>query len=84
MDRRIMAPILLGLAIIALIYAVYRSVGETIVITDPTRQTIYGNPQHGLVLGLCIFAGICVAAAVSCLPRRREIRREENIHRRIP
>jgi hypothetical protein len=84
MDRKIMAPILLVLALVALIYAVYRSVGETIIINDATRQTIYGNPQHGLVLGLCIFAGICLAAAVSCMPRRRELRREETVHRRIP
>lgn len=27
------------------------------------RTVVYGQPQHGLTLGLCLFAGACVLGA---------------------
>ena len=67
MNRRILAPILLALAVIAVGYAVYRSTAETITSQEGTQQVVYGQPQHGLTLGLCIFAGMCVLGAVLSL-----------------
>ena len=64
MNRRILAPILLGIALLALGYAIYRSTAETITSQEGTQQIVYGQPQHGLTLGLCIFAGMCVLGAV--------------------
>ena len=67
MNRRILAPVLLALAVIALGYAVYRSTAETITTQEGAQQIVYGQPQHGLTLGLCIFAGMCVLGAVLAL-----------------
>lgn len=79
MNKRILSPILLFIALLCLGYAVYRSTAEKITIQEGPRNTVYGEPQHGLILGLCIFAGICVAAAIALLFDRRtpEIRVEE-------
>lgn len=63
MDNRILAPVLFLLALITLGYAVYRSSAEVITTTENGRQVVYGEPQHGLLLGLCLFAGICILAA---------------------
>ena len=59
-----MGLILFVVALLAVAYAVYRSPAETITIAEIGRETVYGNPQHGLATGLGIFAGICVLGAV--------------------
>jgi len=55
--------VLLITAVLCVGYAVYRSTGERITITETGRETIYGEPQHGITLGLCTFAGFCVLGA---------------------
>jgi hypothetical protein len=86
MYRSILIPVLLLLALGSLIYAIYRSAAETIIITEGTRQTIYGDPQHGLILGLCIFAGICIASTIPLLRERRDVVTEERtvLGKRVP
>jgi hypothetical protein len=79
MDRKILIPILIILSILVLGYAIYRSTAEVITIVQADRQITYGEPQHGLILGLCVFAGFCVLAAVQLLrDDRRSVNREEN------
>jgi hypothetical protein len=67
MNRRIITPILLILPLICIGYAVYRSTAEVIIMQEATRQVTYGEPQHGLTLGLCIFAGLSLLAGVLLL-----------------
>lgn len=55
-------------------YAIYRSTGQTITRVENGSEVIYGAPQHGLILGLCIFAGMCLLAIVLLLDRDREYR----------
>ena len=69
-----MAPILLVLALLAIGYAIYRSTAPTITTISAAQQTVYGEPQDGLTLGLCIFAGMCVMAAARLIGRSREDR----------
>ncbi|RYZ18606.1 MAG: hypothetical protein EOO16_22065 [Chitinophagaceae bacterium] len=64
MDKRSWIPILLILALASIGYAIYRSVAERVVITEGNRQTIYGEPQNGLVLGLILLGGLCLLASV--------------------
>jgi hypothetical protein len=72
MNKRIVIPVLLVMALISVIYAIYRSTEQKITLIGPDRQTVFGEPQHGLILGLCIFAGICVLATVPLLLDRRD------------
>ncbi|MBD0331081.1 MAG: hypothetical protein ICV66_00340 [Chitinophagaceae bacterium] len=64
MDRRTFSLLLVIIAILSIAYAVYRSTAERITIQEGTKQTVYGEPQHGLVLGLCILAGLCLIGIV--------------------
>lgn len=72
MNKRILIPVLLVMALFSIIYAVYRSTEQKIILIGPDRQTVFGEPQHGLILGLCIFAGLCVVATVPLLLDRRD------------
>ena len=63
MNRRTLISILLVLALVAIIYAVYKGTEATITTIEAGRTVIYGQPQHGLTLGLGVFAGLCVLAA---------------------
>jgi hypothetical protein len=72
MNKRILIPVLLVMALFSIIYAVYRSTEQKITLIGPDRQTVFGEPQHGLILGLCIFAGLCVLAIVPLLLDRRD------------
>jgi hypothetical protein len=74
MSRKILAPILLVLAVFSIGYAIYRSTAPTITTVGAAQQTVYGEPQHGLTLGLCIFAGMCVLAAARLTGRTKEDR----------
>lgn len=67
MNKRTMVSILLLLAIVAVIYAVYKGTEATITTIDAGRNIVYGQPQHGLTLGLCVFAGFCVLGATLLL-----------------
>jgi len=72
MNKRILIPVLLLLALVSIVYAVYRSTEEKVILLGPDRQTVFGEPQHGLILGLCIFAGLCVLGTVPLLLDRRD------------
>lgn len=72
MNKRTFIPILLVLALASLVYAVYRSTEEKVTLIGPDRQTVFGEPQHGLILGLCVFAGLCILSAVPLLLDRRD------------
>ena len=62
MNRQTMIVLLLLAALASVAYAIYRSTDEKTIITQGGLQTIYGEPQHGLILGLCILAGLCIVA----------------------
>lgn len=64
MNKKTLIPVLLLLAVIAVVYAVYKGAAVTITTIETGRTIIYGQPQHGLMLGLCLFAGACVLGAV--------------------
>jgi hypothetical protein len=64
MDKRSWIPILLIVALASIGYGIYRSTAERIIITEGNRQTYYGEPQHGLVLGLLLLGGLCLLASV--------------------
>jgi hypothetical protein len=58
-------PLLLLIASLASLgYAIYRSTDRRVTISVPGSDTVYGEPQHGLLLGMCIFAGICLLGIV--------------------
>ena len=63
MNKRILIPVLLFLAVIAIVYAVYKGTAVTMTTIETGRTMVYGQPQHGLMLGLCLFAGACVLGA---------------------
>ena len=78
MNRKMLIPIMLLLAVVALGYAIYRSTGERITTTENGKQIVYGEPQHGLVFGLCVFAGLCVIGiAILAVERYQEIRQDQ-------
>jgi hypothetical protein len=63
MNRKTLAPILLLLAIAAVVYAIYKGTAVTMTTIDAGHTMVYGQPQHGLTLGLCLFAGLCIIGA---------------------
>ena len=71
MTKRTLVLLLWILAVITIGYAIYRSTGEKIIMMESGRQVIYGEPQHGLILGLCIFAGFCIIGSVPLLLDRK-------------
>lgn len=64
MNKKSLAIILLIAAVAALAYAVYRSTSTTVTTIANGQTVVYGEPQHGLTLGLCVFAGMCVIGCV--------------------
>jgi hypothetical protein len=67
MNKKTMIPVLLLLAIIAIVYAVYKGSAVTMTTIETGRTIVYGQPQHGLTLGLCLFAGACILGASALL-----------------
>jgi hypothetical protein len=67
MNKRTLAMILLVIPILTIGYAIYRSTSETITTIANGKQVVYGEPQHGLTLGLCVFAGFCILGSVLLL-----------------
>jgi hypothetical protein len=74
MNKRTFIPVLLVLAVLSLGYAVYRSTGQRITAIENGQQVVYGDPQHGLTLGLCVFAGMCMLGIVLLLLDRSDVR----------
>jgi len=74
MNKNTLIPILLLLAVIAIGYAVYKGTAVTMTTIETGRTVVYGQPQHGLTLGLCLFAGACVlGATLLALDSRQKI-----------
>ena len=67
MNKKTLIPVLLLLAIIAVGYAAYKGTAVTITTIEAGRTIVYGQPQHGLTLGLCLFAGACILGASALL-----------------
>lgn len=63
MNKGTLATVLLLVALAAVIYAIYKSTEPTMTVIDAGRTIVYGQPQHGLTLGLCLFAGLSVLGA---------------------
>jgi hypothetical protein len=66
-----MIPVLWVIALACLGYAIYRSTSERVTTTENGQQVVYGEPQHGLILGLCILAGFCILGTIPLLLDRR-------------
>ena len=64
MNKKAFFWVLLILPVLAIAYAVYRSTAEVIITEENGRQVTYGEPQHGLILGLFIFAATCLVGAI--------------------
>lgn len=78
MDRKTSILLLIIVAIACLGYAVYRSTAVTVTVMQNNVPTVYGSPQHGLLLGLCIVAGICIWGAIWLSERPVEVIRKED------
>lgn len=78
MNRRTFIPILIILAVVSIAYAIYRSTSETVTQIENGREIVYGQPMHGLMLGLCIFAGTCLLGIVWLLDKT-DIKVDERI-----
>ena len=63
MNKRTLALILVLLAVFSIVYAVYKGTAPMITTIEAGRTIVYGSPQHGLTLGLSVFAGLCVLGA---------------------
>ena len=74
MDRRTTITVLVVLMVVSVGYAVYRSTGQSITRIENGSQVVYGAPMHGLMLGLCVFAGACLLAIVMLLNKDRDVR----------
>lgn len=78
MTKRTVVLLLLIAAFVAIGYAIYRSTDQRVTYTEEFKQTTTGEPQHGLIMGLCIFAGFCVLGTVPLLlDRKADVVREE-------
>lgn len=74
MNKRTLSIVLIVLAIISIAYSIYKATEPTLTTIENGRTIIYGQPQHGLTLGLCVFAGLCVlGAAILALDDRYKI-----------
>ena len=79
MNKKTLAMVLLVLPVLIIAYAVYRSTAEVVTVVEATRQVTYGEPQHGLTLGLCIFAGLSLIGAVLLLmDDRKTVEKEDH------
>ena len=81
MDRKTTVLVLILLAIVSLGYAVYRSTAVRMTLLQNGQPTVYGEPQHGLLLGLCVFAGICLWSAVWLSERPVDVIRRDREER---
>ena len=75
MDKRTLSLVLAIVAIGCLGYGIYRSLPERITTVENGIETVYGDPQHGLILGLLLLAGICIGAIVYLATRRDVVER---------
>lgn len=84
MNKRTLVPILLIVSVLTLAYAIYRSTERRITVMENGHEVVYGQPQHGLILGLCLVAATCIISAVALLLARKELNTTEQalLHKR--
>ena len=70
MDKRTLISILSLVSILCIAYGIYRSLAERITTVENNQEVVYNDPQHGLILGLMILAGICIWGVVYLVTRR--------------
>ena len=63
MSKKTLMLVLLVLAFVSVAYAVYKATAVTMTTIEAGRTIVYGQAQHGLTLGLCLFGGLCVIGA---------------------
>lgn len=63
MSKKTLTLVLLFLAVVSVAYAVYKATAVTMTTLEAGRTIVYGQPQHGLTLGLCLFGGLCIIGA---------------------
>lgn len=73
MNRATLIPLLLILSLATLGYAIYRSTAVRITTISQNQETVYGDPHHGLLFGLCVFAGMCLLGMVYLIDRDRSL-----------
>lgn len=74
MNKRTLVIILTVLAFFSISYSIYKGTAPTITTVEPGRTIVYGQPQHGLTMGLGVFAGFCVlSASLLLLDDKRKI-----------
>lgn len=71
MKKQTLIVLLFIIILVSLSYAVYRSLSERVIITQNNVQTVYGEPQHGLIFGLCFLSGMCILGIVALILDRR-------------
>ena len=78
MNKKTWIIVLLAIALFSIGYAVYRSTANRETYVDNDTQYVVNEPQHGLTLGLCIIAGLCLLGTVPLVLDRRDVRRDED------
>ena len=78
-NKRITILILSMVALIAAVYAVYRSLPEKIT-TVNGNEVVYGEPQQGLILGLLILAAACITGIVRLLTKTGAVKQPDVVH----
>lgn len=70
MDKRTLSLVLAIVALGCIGYGIYRSIPERITIIENGNEVVYGDPQHGLILGLMLVASVCIGAIVYMTTRK--------------
>ena len=77
MIKGILNTVLWILALFCMGYAIYRSTAIKEVKLLGNQEITMGEPQHGLIFGLCFIAGICILGSVLLILDKREVRFED-------
>jgi UPF0716 family protein affecting phage T7 exclusion len=77
MIKGIFNAVLWILILFCLGYSIYRSTAVRETLVQGGREVVYGEPQHGMILGLCVIAAACILGSVLLVLDRRDIRIEE-------
>jgi hypothetical protein len=73
MNKKVLVPVFLVMSLLTLVYAIYRSTAVRVTVVEQGKQVVYGEPQHGLILGLCLFSGICILSTVALLFKKDDV-----------
>lgn len=76
MIKGILNTVLWIIAIFCIGYSIYRSTAVKDVTITGNQEITYGEPQHGLIFGLCFIAGMCILGSVLLVLNKSEVRYE--------